>query len=152
PRPPLGSEQEPIRWREQHVVGLAPLPSLRDVPSTTGLLLVALFALSLSGGLLLVSVPAPQWTLEELEDLSHRINPRSTNVAFLIQAAGAVVVFSLLVGIRCSGAVSGEREQQTWEALLVTPLDTRAMLDGKLWGVMRAALPYLAAWAVPALL
>src|SRR5262245_66316966 len=63
-----------------------------------------------------------------------------------------MLLASLLVGIRCSGAVSGEREKQTWEALLLTPLTSRQLIRGKLWGIMGASLIYVLAYAVPALL
>ena len=42
----------------------------------------------------------------------------------------------MVVGIRCSGAISGERERLTWEALLLTPLETRYLVRGKLRGIM----------------
>ncbi len=63
-----------------------------------------------------------------------------------------MLVASLVVGIRCSGAVTGEREKQTWEALLLTPLETRQLIRGKFWGICGATWPYLLAYAVPALL
>jgi len=53
--------------------------------------------------------------------------------------------------VRCSGAISGEREKQTWEALLLTPLSARQLVHGKLWGIMGASYYYLLAYAVPAL-
>ena len=71
---------------------------------------------------------------------------------FLAQAIRAILTFSLIVGIRCSGVVSGEREKLTWEALLLTPMETRSLVRGKLKGIMYAALPYLGAYAVPALM
>jgi ABC-type transport system involved in multi-copper enzyme maturation permease subunit len=71
---------------------------------------------------------------------------------FLVQAVVALFVSSLVVGIRCSGAIVGEREKRTWEALLVTPLTAQELVRGKLWAVMGASYPYLAAYAVPAVL
>jgi ABC-type Na+ efflux pump permease subunit len=55
-----------------------------------------------------------------------------------------------VVGIRTSGAITGERERQTWEALLLTPLSARQMVRGKLWGIMGASYWYLLAYAAPA--
>ena len=46
--------------------------------------------------------------------------------AFFLLGRCVLVVASLVIGIRCSGAISGEREKQTWEALLLTPLATQA--------------------------
>lgn len=150
-RPPVDSE-DPVRWREQHVGGMAVLPALRNVPTITSLILVGLATLVLSGSVLVGCVPDEQeLTLQNLRSLPDLVDPAATAYAFLIQAIGAMLVFSLIVGIRCSGLVSGEREKQTWEALLLTPLETEALVRGKMKGVMTAALPYLGAYAVPAL-
>jgi ABC-type transport system involved in multi-copper enzyme maturation permease subunit len=62
-----------------------------------------------------------------------------------------MLIASLVVGIRCSGTISGEREKQTWEALLLTPLSSRQLVRGKLWGIMGASYLYLLVYAVPAL-
>ena len=48
------------------------------------------------------------------------------------------------------GAISSERERQTWEALLLTPLSAGQIIRGKLWGVMAASYWYLLAYAAPA--
>jgi hypothetical protein len=62
-----------------------------------------------------------------------------------------MLLASFIVAIRCSGAVSGEREKHSWEALLLSPLETRELIRGKLWGIINAARPYLLAYALPAL-
>jgi ABC-type Na+ efflux pump permease subunit len=63
-----------------------------------------------------------------------------------------MLLASLVVGIRCSGSVTGEREKQTWEAVLLTPLSARALIRAKLWGVMAASYWYLLAYAAPAVI
>lgn len=151
-RPPLGEEEEPVCWRERHVAGVAPLPVLGTLSAATGLVAVGLGTLLLSGCLLLWSVPPGKWTgVADVLRLPQLVDPNLAGPLFLGQGIAAMLVFSLVVGIRCSGAISGERERQTWEALLLTPLDTRALIRGKLWGVLYAMLPYLAAYALPAL-
>src|SRR5262249_42045696 len=47
--------------------------------------------------------------------------------------------------------ISGEREKQTWEALLLTPLETQSLIRNKLWGILGAAVPYVMAYTIPAL-
>jgi hypothetical protein len=71
---------------------------------------------------------------------------------FFVQANVVLLLATLIVGVRCSGAVTGERERQTWEALLLTPLTVRHMIRGKLWGIIGASFPYLMAYFVPAAL
>src|SRR5439155_19378600 len=74
-----------------------------------------------------------------------------SDTPFFYQGLTVMMLAGLVIGIRCSGAVTGEREKNTWEALLLTPLDTRQLIRGKLWGIIGASLPYLIAYAVPAL-
>ena len=63
-----------------------------------------------------------------------------------------MLLAGVVIGIRCSGAITGERERQTWEAVLLTPLSAKQLVHGKLWGVMGACYWYLLAYAVPAVL
>src|SRR5262249_23012105 len=78
--------------------------------------------------------------------------PTGCEYWFLAQGALVAVLASFTVGIRCSGAITGERERQTWEAVLLTPLSAKQLVHGKLWGVMGACYWYLLAYAVPAVL
>jgi len=118
---------EPIRWKERHVEGIAPLPWLRAVPRWLGMAVVAA-----------ATVWLPNWaTLNEAGAIG---------MALLVALGGGVIV-----GIRCSGAITLERERQTWEALLLAPLTIRELVDGKLRGILGAALPYLLAYALPAI-
>ena len=73
-----------------------------------------------------------------------------TMVLALGLALGAALLAAVLVAARCAGAVSGERERQTWELLLLTPLEPRTLLRGKVWGVLDSAWPYLLAYLVAA--
>jgi hypothetical protein len=132
-RAPVGDD--PIRWKECHVEGLAPLRLLRRVPRHAGVLAVAL----LSAGASLVSLRAA-W------------DPVAPSPAlFVTQASASLVVAALIVTVRCAGAVAGERERQTWESLLLTPLDGPAYLGGRVLGLRDAVAPYFVAYAVPVL-
>jgi ABC-type transport system involved in multi-copper enzyme maturation permease subunit len=55
----------------------------------------------------------------------------------------AIGLLTLMVGVQASGAISGEREQVTWDGLLASPMTFREILNGKLRGIMGAAWPYL---------
>ncbi len=149
-------EEDPVPWRERHVEGLSPTAGLRRVPRWLGM--AAVFTLTVVSSLVILYLHlAPGATLARVFDLlrgfdlvgvAGLIEP--AGAAFLLQALVALFVASLAVGIRCSGAVSGEREKQTWEALLLTPLTARQLIRGKLRGIMGATFPYLLAYAVPA--
>jgi ABC-type transport system involved in multi-copper enzyme maturation permease subunit len=147
---------EPVEWRERHVEGLAPVPALRRVRTWVGVAAIAAATTCSSLCILAMSLPSGVGPTDALRALV-RLRPAAIRAAmpeaapgFLIQSLTAMLLASLVVGIRCSGAVTGERERQTWEALLLTPLSARQLIRGKLWGVLRASLWYLLAYAAPA--
>jgi ABC-type transport system involved in multi-copper enzyme maturation permease subunit len=130
---PAADDEEPIRWKERQVEGIAPLAVLRRVPRGLSVLAVFVVTALLSGSALAESSGAAA-------------------DYFGLQAAVVFLLASAVVGVRCSGAVTGERERQTWEALLLTPLPVRELVRNKVRGIIGAAQPYLIAYAVPALL
>jgi ABC-type transport system involved in multi-copper enzyme maturation permease subunit len=154
-------KDDPIRWKEREVEGLAPFAFLRAIPTPLGVL--GIFALaSVSSGLIIQynlsqatlmslyqSVVAMNWN-EVYRIVSHIDNQAAAD-AFRGQAMIVMFLASFIVAIRCSGAVSGEREKHTWEPLLLSPLETRELIRGKLWGIINAARPYIIAYALPAL-
>lgn len=156
-RAPVGIE--PVRWKESQVDGIAPLAALRRVPRWLAVSLVFL-ATALVVGLNLVN-SAPTGTAEQLYQAVTGLDARGLAAAvasvdvhpeFFLQAGVAVALaVSLVVGIRCSGAITGERERQTWEAVLLTPLPTENLVYGKHRGVMLATLPYVLAYTAAAL-
>jgi hypothetical protein len=146
-----------VRWRERHVDGLAPLPSLRRVPKWLALCLTA--AATITSALLILF-----WYLHparSLVDIGRALLSfdlfgvadlvPGAEEGFLIQVAIVMLLASLVVGIRCSGTITGERERKTWESLLLTPLTARELVGGKLWGVMGASHDYVLVYAASAL-
>jgi ABC-type transport system involved in multi-copper enzyme maturation permease subunit len=147
---------DPVRWRERHVEGLAPGPALRRIPRWLAITAIATATTVSSLTILACSMP-PGKDLADLAGAVLAANPAALEAAlpdaaegFLVQSLVVMLLASLVVGVRCSGAVTGERERQTWEALLLTPLSAAQILDGKLWGVLGACLWYLLAYAAPA--
>ncbi len=149
---------DPVRWKERHVEGIAPLAVLRGFPRWLGLLLVVAATTWYSGEIFVAHVggPGALWEAVRTLDLTVVADQFFVNTsaaaAFNQQGTLVVLLATLIVAVRCSGAVTGERERQTWEALLLTPLETRTLIRGKFWGILGAARPYLIAYAVPALL
>jgi ABC-type transport system involved in multi-copper enzyme maturation permease subunit len=148
---------EPMLWKERHVDGIAPLAVFRFVPRWFALPAIAFGTVLLIITLLALNTGVPFATLAEwLITLNVRnlwqLQPGDVAVAFFFLGGIVLVLASLVVGIRCSGTVSGEREKQTWEALLLTPLATKQLIRNKLWGILGAAAPYVLAYMVPALL
>jgi ABC-type transport system involved in multi-copper enzyme maturation permease subunit len=150
-------QDEPIRWRERHVEGLSPTPELRRMPQWLGVTAITALTTLSSFLILVLSLPV-NVSLGDVILALARYQPQrlavvmpSAGNGFLVQGVLVMLLASLVVGIRCSGAVTGERERRTWEALLLTPLSAKQLIRGKLWGIMGASYVYLLAYAVPAL-
>ena len=154
-RAPLG--ESPIIWKERHVEGLSPIQYLRRSPMWLGVSATFLATVAISSFILWLFVTPGVGILQVLGLLRsgnyggflNQFGP--ADEGFQLLGVLVVLLFSLLVGVRCSGAISGERERQTWEALLLTPLSAKTLIRGKLWGAMGASYYYLIAYAVPAL-
>jgi ABC-type transport system involved in multi-copper enzyme maturation permease subunit len=155
-RPPVGDD--PIRWRERELEGIAPLPILRAVPRRLALGAVALLSTAVAVLILVKHLPAGvepgdlvvmawQGDVDKLAETYRDM--RNPSNQFLLLSLVVLGIATLVVGIRCSGAVSGERERRTWEAVLLTPLETREIIRGKFWGILGSAGGYLTAYAVP---
>ncbi len=157
-RPGIGNH--PLLWKERYVEGIAPLAILRRVPTWLGVVGVFALTVASSGWILLDRLPygtspADVWRMVWGGDW-HRLwlvreSLDSNYGAFLLQGWVVLLLASLVIGIRCSGAVTGEREKRTWEALLLTPIETRHLIRGKVWGIVGAFVPYLLAYSLPAL-
>ncbi|HEV8059377.1 MAG TPA: ABC transporter permease subunit [Gemmataceae bacterium] len=149
---------DPLRWKESQVEGVAPLMILRRFPRWLGVTITA-GATVVSSLAILGTHAEPVLSIPETVTLLFRHDPAAwsqclqpAGEGFRKQAVLALFLATLLMGLRCSGAVTGERERQTWEALLLTPLAVKQLLRGKLWGIIGASYPYLAAYAIPAML
>jgi ABC-type transport system involved in multi-copper enzyme maturation permease subunit len=169
---PMGDD--PVRWREQHVENLAPIILLVFSPVLLFLLWRARVNLrsraafwvgiatvsvqtALAALLILERSLAPGKSLADVVRALLLLNPGKlaelmpeASTGFLVMGIYTVFVFSLVIGIRCSGAVTGERERQTWEALLLTPISAKQLIRSKLWGILGASFWYLLAFAAPA--
>lgn len=152
-RRPVGDD--PIRWRECHVIGLAPLPWLRIVPTWLGRLGVFLFATALAlQGMCFASRRGSLFSLlrgEYWGDIFQVSQLRSARLIEEVHIMGAVllIVGSLVVAVRCATSVAEEYRRKTWEDLMLTPLSVDEIIEGKFAGILRAAMSYLALYAIP---
>jgi ABC-type transport system involved in multi-copper enzyme maturation permease subunit len=157
-RPAVGNI--PLRWKERYAGELATLVWLRWLPRRGRLGLVVVATVILSGSILLAHLllavgPAELARLVltfDVVGLAAIVLSRAAGDAFLLQGVLVALLAGALVAIRSAGAVSGERERQSWELLLVTPLQTKQIVRGKLWGIIDAARPYLRLYLVTALI
>jgi ABC-type transport system involved in multi-copper enzyme maturation permease subunit len=113
-------DDEPIRWRER--------TAGRSLARWLWMGLIALLSAGSSAAIVYQDEP----------------------MLFLAQGFAVLVLASMVVGIRASGAVTGERERQTWDSLLLTPLETWEIIYDKVMGALDTLYPYLLAFGLPA--
>jgi ABC-type transport system involved in multi-copper enzyme maturation permease subunit len=119
PRP----TRDVIAWKECHVG--------RRVPLWLGLPLTAGLGAAIS--FYLLQGFSPRWY---------------DRVGLVLMRQGWVVwlLLTLIVGVRCSGSITGERERGTWDGLMTSPLSPGQIVRGKLRGILRGTWPYLFAY------
>jgi ABC-type transport system involved in multi-copper enzyme maturation permease subunit len=149
-------DDQPVRWREQHIEGLALNATMRRFPQWLAILLVGLASTIASLAILYYSL-IPGATVAELLQALLQLNVRkvaslmpTASNGFLLLSVIAMLTASQVVGARCAGALVQERERGTLEAVLLTPMTARSIIHGKLWGIMNASIYYLLAYAAPA--
>jgi hypothetical protein len=157
-RPPVSDL--PIRWKERYVGEMRSLPGLWITPRRVRILAIVAFTIGSSLAILAAHLPSqcrPTDWARACMQLDYEAVVRSTvgiepaGNAFLLQSVGALIIGSLWVGVRAAVSVTAERERQTWEGLLLTPLDAKQVIRGKVWGIIDSARPYLLAYILPAL-
>lgn len=119
---------KPLRWKECYL-GKWPLERFLDQTPWLGTLF--LFWLTFLIGCILVLL---------LEYSLFVLGP----ILLVTLSWEAVVV--------ASQSISGEREKQTWDLLLTTPLEPRQLVRGKVWGIMDRFRPLLWGYGSAALL
>ncbi|GEM_PF-1658869 len=164
----------PVLWREQHVVGLAPLPWLRRWPRWLAcVIVVALTVFSLAwrldssfrapspvGGVKMFQIEREPLMSSALQCFMSRSwkhpsdllenTARNNNILYW-HGLAALLAASFVIAVRASGCITDERQRETWQPLLQTPLTTRAILRGKQLGILGACVPYFIAYSAPVL-
>jgi ABC-type transport system involved in multi-copper enzyme maturation permease subunit len=146
----------PLRWKEHYAGELAAVPFLKRCPRWLLVACVTTLTLAVPGGILMV---ASESSLSELGTsilaldipVLRRTLTGAPDEFFLVQGIVVALLFGVAVAVRSAGAVSGERERRSWDLLLLTPLETKQIVRGKLWGIIDSCRPYLLAYLLPAL-
>jgi ABC-type transport system involved in multi-copper enzyme maturation permease subunit len=153
-RPTVGND--PIRWRECYVIGLAPMPILRLVPRW--LALVAVFLFSATVACLIANGIAPGFIgallnldlIRASDVLWMRKNAIGDSVWYM--GLLFILLADVLLIVRCGTSVAEEKRRNTWDDLLLTAQSFREITSGKMWGILQATVPYLVAFTVPVFL
>jgi ABC-type transport system involved in multi-copper enzyme maturation permease subunit len=151
-RPSIGNA--PVRWRERHVLGLAPLPWLRIIPGWLAKLGVLSFAVILPVTsfwpfLWYDLQPALQGDFALTYHLLRQIRVDRISQEVSIMGFVLLLIASVVVGVRCGNCISEEKRRKTWEDLIMTALSKEEIIDDKRWGILLAAIPYLIVYMVP---
>jgi ABC-type transport system involved in multi-copper enzyme maturation permease subunit len=123
-RPPIG--ELPMMWKELNIEGRMKLNWL-----AWGFVVI-LVVLTLGFGLLIVGVCL--WDLALGGHPEWRELPQRTNHWFRVAGTGVGSLMILMVAVRASTCISSERERDTFDALITTPMSGDAMLGAKLLG------------------
>jgi ABC-type transport system involved in multi-copper enzyme maturation permease subunit len=154
-RPRIGVN--PVLWRERWVEGIAPLPSLRAWPRWLGVVCVFVGTAWSLAWLLDVLLPAGRgvWQLLYAGDWAALGGALGSTAGvedvFYWHGLAFMALVSVIVVIRSSGSITGEREKGTWQALLLTPMPTPNIVRGKHWGIVAAVTPYWIAYGLAAI-
>jgi ABC-type transport system involved in multi-copper enzyme maturation permease subunit len=156
-QPPV--DDKPIAWKERYRECRLPLALFRNVPTWLALLTVFLGTACLvlwmfcPNGSAYAELVACVWA-GDWHTLGSRLGaamPSARPALALVLTIGMLVLAALTVGVRCATAVSGERENHTWELLLLSPLSTQEIVRDKVHGILHSTLPYVAVYALAAL-
>jgi ABC-type transport system involved in multi-copper enzyme maturation permease subunit len=123
-RPTVG--QAPMIWKEVHIESRIKGGWL--VWIVAGLLML----LTIGSGVAVVG--AYFWEISEGHDLPLRELFQAMNIWFRIAGTGVACLMLLMVGVRASTAITSERERDTFDALITTPISAEMILASKLLG------------------
>jgi hypothetical protein len=156
--PPIGDD--PVRWKECHIEGLAALAWLRQIPYRVKLALVAVLSATLCLWILWAHLPLNR-TLAELADVllrgdgnalyQYRLGMNDPTPAWCALNGTALFLGALFSAVRGSETISGERERETWDSLVLTGIDGYAIVYGKVMGILVASVPFVLAYGLPML-
>ncbi len=125
-RPPIGDL--PMFWKELHIEGKMKLNWL-----AWGVVLV-LVLLTIGTGLFIIG--AFIWDSLFQRGLQWRNLSEAMNVWFRVAGTGVACLMLLIVAVRASTSIASERERDTFDALLTTPMSAETILWAKLVGAL----------------
>lgn len=150
-RPPVGND--PIRWRECHVIGLAPLPIFRAIPRWVAVFGVFAGAVVLNGLIALDVSPAFVSSVSRFDFETAlacvRTKARGHEEATALMGIIFVLLGCFALAVRCATSVPEEKRRNTWDDLLLTAQSFREITTGKMWGILQATVPYVIAYTLP---
>lgn len=145
----------PVRWRERHILGIAPLPALRSIPSWLGMIGCLAFSASMIGGLVNSSSHGRFSNLllrlkwDEAWQLLTRLSPTLVAGDTTLMGVILVLIAGITILIRTAGSLSEEKRMKTWDDLLMTAIPVNEIASAKMWGILQASIFYIFCYALP---
>ncbi len=144
-----------VRWRERYVIGLAPMPWLRGVPTWLALSGVFAFSAILAGSAIDALAPgffkyllkgefAMAWERFRMPWGPERLGSEVSTMGVVLLLVG-----TLVVAVRSATSIAEEKRRKTWHDLLLTGHSPEEIARSKMWGVLLATIPYLIAYSLP---
>jgi ABC-type transport system involved in multi-copper enzyme maturation permease subunit len=126
---PIGANA--MLWKELRVESKFGLGAI-------GIISFILLALvSLGPGLMILGYYCVQCMLQEMPTL--RELTESMNIYVRVAGTIFALLMALVIGLRAAGSIGSERERQTLEGLLASPLSINAIILAKWWGSIYSA-------------
>lgn len=150
-----GIGSDPILWRERHILGIAPLPALRMIPTWMGALGCMAFSLSMilgiinnvTHGRLAYSTFSRNW--EGVYHIFASLHHYSVQGEVILMGIILIVITGITIITRCAGAITEEKRMKTWDDLLMTGMRVDKIATSKMWGIVQASLLFIASYALP---
>ncbi len=125
-RPPVG--EAPMLWKEVHIEGKSRMNWVGRA------IVIILVLLTLGTGAVVIG--AVVWDYLSAHHWFWRDLPERMNAWFRTAGTSVASLLLLVVAVRASTSISGERDRDTFDALLTTPMSSSAMLNAKLIGCL----------------
>ncbi len=125
-RPPVG--ESPMLWKELHIEGRSRLNWVGRA------IIIILVLMTLGTGVVILG--AVVWDYWAGHAWFWRNLPNDMNAWFRAAGTSVATLLLLVVAVRASTAISNERDRDTFDALLTTPMTSDAMLNAKLIGCL----------------
>jgi ABC-type Na+ efflux pump permease subunit len=145
----------PVRWRERHVFGVAALPILRTIPKSLALTGTFAFSAIIAGTGVDQAIARNFFSFlfaGEFRLAYFDLAKAKTESVFneLIILGLALCVIGGIVGVvRMATSISEEKRRKTWDDLAITPLSHQEIVSGKRLGIIDAALPHVLVYSIP---
>jgi ABC-type transport system involved in multi-copper enzyme maturation permease subunit len=150
----------PMLWKEMHIEQMR---TINRIARAMGFLLVALYLfghIAFGGGLIveriakaILTAGRSSWLQDNAYWSAWQMNPAT--YAGFAQVTNSIMAWllELAVGLRAASTIASERERNTWDSILTSPLEgseiVYAKLAGSLYGLRFLFLALIFGWILP---